>query len=113
MSFDARIRISNIDAGEINVVSYHWGATRAQESGPAVVHDFSFVKRTDAASPALFTMCCSGARAGEAVFVARRSEDEAGDFLRYAFTDVAVVSVREASQEEIAQREAEEEDDED
>jgi len=102
MPFEAFIRIGDIGGestaaghtGEIDVVSYHWGASRPQESGPAVVHDFSFVKRADVASPALFTLCCSGERTGNAVFVARRRSGEPRDFLRYSFADVAVVSVR-------------------
>lgn len=102
MPFEAFLRIDGVEgesaaagqAGAIDVVSFHWGASRPQESLPAVVHDFSFVKRVDAASPTLFTMCCRGDRAATAVFVARRKSGEPRDFLRYTFTDVAVVSVR-------------------
>jgi type VI secretion system secreted protein Hcp len=102
MPFDAFLRIDGVEgecaaAGherEIDVVSFHWGASRPDESAPAVVHDFSFVKRVDAASPALFTMCCRGERAAAAVFVVRRRAGDPRDFLRYAFGDVAIVSVR-------------------
>lgn len=102
MPFEAFLRIGDIEgestaedhAGEIDVVSYHWGASRPHDTGPPVVHDFSFVKRVDATSPALFTMCCSGERAATAVFVARRRSGTPPDFLRYTFTDVAIVSVR-------------------
>jgi len=91
MPFEATL---NILETEITVLSYHWGASRPDDTGPAVVHDFSFVKHVDPATPALFTMCCSGERADTAVFLARRKTTGPDEVLQYTFTDVAVVAVR-------------------
>ena len=102
MPFEAFLRIGDLEgeskaadqAGAVDVVSWHWGASRPPDSGSPIVHDFSFVKGTDATSPALFRLCCSGERVDTAVLLARRPGRDGGDFLRYTFADVTVVSVR-------------------
>jgi len=102
MPLEALLRINGLEgesrsadpAGAIDVVSWSWGASRPRESGGAVVHDFSFVKPTDASSPDLFRLCCSGESMDSAVFLARRPGRDGGDILRYTFSGVTVVSVR-------------------
>jgi len=102
MPFEALLRLHGLEgesrspdhAGAIDVLSWNWGASRPRESEGAVVHDFSFVKPTDATSPDLFRLCCSGESVESAVFLARRPGRDGGDILRYAFSGVTVVSVR-------------------
>jgi len=110
MSFDAFIKIQGVEGesldsshkNEIEVLSFSWGATQSGTSsygsgagaGRADVHNFSFVKKIDKASPLLFMKLCQGEHIPEATFVVRKAGGEQLEYLEYKFTDVLVSSVR-------------------
>lgn len=106
--FDAFIKIDTITGesddskhkGEIEVFSFSWGVNQTGSSssgtgagsGKAQVHDFSFTKKTDKASPILFMKCASGEHIKEANFVCRKAGGTPVEFLKYKFTDVIITS---------------------
>jgi len=104
MAYGARIRIGDIevksgggaDANDIEVLSFHWGVSQLGSGADARVQiqEFSFVKRTDAASPALFRQCCTREPVREATFRVFQLHGEPRQCLAYTFTDVQITSVR-------------------
>src|SRR5258708_13968717 len=87
--FDAFLKIDSIkgesaDAkhkGEIDVLSFSWGATQSSVSatgggggaGKVHVQDFVITKKTDSSSPLLFLTCASGSHIKEVNFVVRKA----------------------------------------
>jgi type VI secretion system secreted protein Hcp len=94
--------------GQIDVVSWSWGATNTWSSGSgggggagrATFQDFQFVARISKASPKLFLSCATGTHHKAATLSGVRSAAKAkGDFLTYKLTDVQVTSVHHGDSE--------------
>jgi type VI secretion system secreted protein Hcp len=110
MAFDCFIKINGIDgeskdkdhAKEIEVLSFHWGVSQSGTAGfgggggggKCSVQDFSFVKRTDAASAILFQKCCQGEHIDEANVTLRKAGGTALEYLKYKFSDLLISGVR-------------------
>ena len=106
--FDAFLKLDGIkgesaDArhkGEIDVMSFSWGLSQTGVSatgggggaGKVHVHDFTIVKRSDAASPLLMLNCASGAHIKEATFTVRKAGGEQLEYLKIKLSDVLVSS---------------------
>ncbi len=109
MAFDAYIKIGDYkgESGDnkhkdwIEVLSFHWGVSQSGTSsfgggggaGRANVQDFSFVKRTDKASPVLFQSCCEGSHIKETTFVIRKAGGAQLEYLTYKFSDALITRV--------------------
>lgn len=110
MAFDAFIKLGDIKGestdskhkDEIEVYSFHWGATNTGMgghgsgggSGKVQVHDFSFIKKIDKASPVLFMKCCTGEHTKEGTFVVRKAGGTQLEYLKIKFYDILISSVR-------------------
>jgi type VI secretion system secreted protein Hcp len=86
--------------GEIELVSFSWGATNPLAggvgggggAGKVQIQDFNFTKRTDKASPKLFLACAKGEHIKEAVLVARKAGGAPQEFLKIRFDEVVISS---------------------
>jgi type VI secretion system secreted protein Hcp len=108
MAFDAFLKIDGIKGesidsvhkDEIEIESYSWGMTQTGSSstgggggaGKAQLHDFSFVKKTDKASPNIMHFCATGKHIKEIFFVIRKAGGTQLEFLKFKFTDVIISS---------------------
>lgn len=112
MAFDAFLKIDTIDGESTNIkyakwieiMSFSWGVTdprigssqpgQTPTSGKAQVHDISFTKFMDTASPTLFQKACEGAHLGEAQLTLVRTGDRQEEFLKIKLTDILVSGVQ-------------------
>ena len=111
MAYDAFLKIDGIPgestdtkhAGEIEIYSFSWGAsqpvtissgTSGAGGGKVSISDFSFMKRTDAASALLFQKCAAGAHITSAVLTLRKSGGTALEYLVYTLDEVFVTSTQ-------------------
>lgn len=93
-SLDARHK------GEIDIESWSWGESMDADAGrgggagagKVQIQDAHFVTGSGTAGPKLFLACASGQHLPEAVLSARKAGRDAGDHLRWTFTDVLVTS---------------------
>ncbi len=108
--FDAFLKIDGIKGesadhkhkGEIDIMSFSWGMSQTGVSatgggggaGKVHVHDISFTKKTDSASPLLMLNCANGAHIKEANFVVRKAGGEQLEFLKIKLTDILVSSYK-------------------
>jgi type VI secretion system secreted protein Hcp len=109
MSVDMFIKIEKIagesadaaHAGEIDVLSWSWGATQSATthsgsgggSGKVHVQDLTFTKRIDKASPALFAYCCSGMHLADALLIVRKAGGDAPvDYVKVKMEEVLISS---------------------
>jgi type VI secretion system secreted protein Hcp len=106
MAFDAFLKIEGIDGestdqqhkGEIDVLSWSWGATQAIASGGSgggttgkvSMQDFHFVSRVNKASPLLFESCASGKHIDTATLSVRKAGDRAYDYIKITLSSVLV-----------------------
>lgn len=122
MAFDAFLKIDGIDGESfskghekwIELQSFSWGVSQAGAGAPGAagggggagkvsVRDFTFMKVTDSASPALFQKCCSGEHFKKATLTCRKAGGDAagnvdappGDFMTFDFFDVILSSYNE------------------
>jgi type VI secretion system secreted protein Hcp len=88
--------------GEIEVLSWSWGVSNSTShaggggggAGKVQISDFSFVKRLDSASPALFEACCSGQHISSAsLTIARKAGGGQQEFYKIKLNDVLISSV--------------------
>ena len=84
---------------EIDILSWSWGlsqpgalATGGSSTGKVQFQDFHFTKRTDRSSPVLILKCAKGEHIKEGLITARKSGDDAVEFLKIKLTDVLVSS---------------------
>lgn len=88
-------------AGQIEIESFHWGASMPvaprSTAGSATqekvsVSDLTVVKKTDAATPAIFSSCCKGTHIGEVILSVNRADGSGGkvEYLKYTLTDVII-----------------------
>ena len=111
MAFDAFLKIEGVAGetqraghkGEIPIFSFSWGANNPTSvgisggggAGKVAISSFSFMKRTDAGSAALFQACCTGKHFPKAtVTLYKAGGDKAIDFLKYDFEEVFVEAVQ-------------------
>ena len=108
MSVDMFLKISDIPGdstsdkhkGEIDVLSYSWGATlpidRTSGGGTATgrtqVQDFSFVKMPDSASPKLMEKVCNGNSIPEAMLTLVKAGDNPQEFMKIRMSNVLISS---------------------
>ena len=85
---------------EIELVSWSFGGANAGSfdrgggggTGKVALHDFSFVKRYDKASPKLFTACCTGEHLKAVTLVCRKAGGDQQEFLTIVLTGAIVSS---------------------
>ena len=92
--------------GWMEIFSFSWGASnpttvgtagKGLAAGKVSVSSFNIMKKTDNASPTLFSACCTGQHYAKASVVLRKATGDAGEqkeFLRYDFTDVMIESIQ-------------------
>ena len=88
--------------GEIDVLAFSWGVSRAGSSGPggggggagkAIFEDLLVVARTSKASPKLWQACASGQHLKTAVLVCRKgSGQNKVEFLKITLEEVTITS---------------------
>ena len=87
--------------GEIEVLSWSWGATQTGSmgtgsgggTGKVSFQDFSFTHHLDKASPVLMQACAGGDHIKEATIVQRKAGKGQQEFLVIKMNDVLVTSV--------------------
>jgi type VI secretion system secreted protein Hcp len=113
MAFDAFIKIPGVEGEsirqghekEIEIYSFSWGASNPTTvghgtgltAGKVSVSAFNFMKKTDKASPSLFTSCCSGKTYPTATVTLQKASGDAANpikFLKYEFKNVLVESIQ-------------------
>ncbi len=85
---------------EIDVMSWSWGATNAGShgtgggggAGKVSMQDFSFVMRTNKASPKLMLACASGDHIAKAQLTCRKAGKTQQEYLIIKFTELHVTS---------------------
>lgn len=107
MAFDAFLKIDGIKGesgdskhkGEIEIYSYRLGVKQAVHglgggsgAGKPAFQDMHFVKKLDAASPALLLACACGTHIKEACFVIRKAGGTQLEYLKVKLTDVLISS---------------------
>ncbi len=95
-----------IPTGAFEIFSFSWGASNPTtvgttsgglSAGKVSVSSFNVMKKTENASPLLFSACCSGQHFSNAVVVLRKAAGTSAKqstFLQYTFTDVMVESIQ-------------------
>ena len=86
---------------EIHVLSWSWGMSQSGSahlgggagSGKVNVHDLSFTKYIDVASPDLYLSCCNGKHLKDAKLVVRKAGENPLEYLILTMEDVIVSSV--------------------
>lgn len=85
------------------IFSFSWGASNpttvgsqggGMGAGKVSVSSFNIMKKSDAASPALFLACCNGDHIGTAHVVLRKAGGAPVEYLTYDFTEVMVESIQ-------------------
>jgi len=114
MPFDAFLKIETPNVagestdskhkGEIEIYSFSLGASNPTTIGSATggagagkvsLSSFNFMKKTDAASPKMFQMCCDGKHFPKASLVLNKAGgDKSLSYLKYDFTEVFVESIQ-------------------
>jgi type VI secretion system secreted protein Hcp len=111
MAFDAYLKIDGVKGetlraghkNEIPIFSFSWGASNPTSigisggggAGKVSLSSFNFMKKTDAASAALFQACCTGKHFPKAtVTLHKAGGGKSIDFLKYDFEEVFVDSVQ-------------------
>jgi type VI secretion system secreted protein Hcp len=87
--------------GEIDVVSWSWGATQTGSrhlgsgggAGKVAVQDIHIVKRVESSSPNVLIACCAGSHIKEATITVRKAGEKPLEFLKMKLEDVLVSSV--------------------
>src|ERR1039458_4726967 len=110
MAFDAFLKLDNIKgeskdskhAGETEIYSFSFGshntttigsASGGAGAGRAGFSAFSFMKKTDSASPLLFNACCQGTHIATGMLTLRKAGGEQPvEYLKYTFGQVFVES---------------------
>jgi len=87
--------------GEIDVLSWNWGMGQPAPTQPGAgggagqvaIHDLSFGKYTDKATPIMMKHCVTGRRIASAVLTVRKSGSKPLEYIKMTMTDVVIVSV--------------------
>ena len=112
MAFDAFLKLDTIKgeskdskhAGEMEIYSFSFGAQNSTTigsasggagGGRASFAAFSFMKKTDSASPLLFQACCQGTHIATGGLTLRKSGGDAPvEYLKWKFAEVFVESIQ-------------------
>lgn len=108
MAVDMFLKISDVkgeskdtkNAGQMEIESFSWGAHQLGTSshgtgaggGKVSMQDFSFVMRSNSASPTLFLFCANGKHLPEAVLTCRKAGESPQNFLIVKMNDVLISS---------------------
>jgi type VI secretion system secreted protein Hcp len=92
--------------GEIDVLSWSWGASNPGSSstgggggtGKVDVTDLNFTKFVDKSSPVLFLSCCNGKHHKDATLTMRKAGETPLEFLTVKLTDVIVASIHQGGE---------------
>ena len=87
--------------GEIDVLAWGWGMTQSGSahigggggSGKVDVHDLSFTKYIDKASPDLMLACCSGKHYTDAKLTVRKAGENPLEYIIITMQDVLVSGI--------------------
>lgn len=109
MAVDIFMKIEGVDgesqdskhASEIEVLSFHWGATQDSSmhvgtgggAGKVSVDDLTFVHFVDKGSPILAQHCMSGKHLAKATLTVRKAGENPLDYYKITMTDVLISSV--------------------
>jgi len=110
MAFDAFLKLDgvpgeSVDAkhkGEIEVLSFSWGATQpgvasgaSSRNAKAQIDTITIIKRVDKASPLLMLQSCGGSSLPHATLTVRKNIDDgqASEFLKVKLSDVVISGV--------------------
>lgn len=109
MAYDAFIKLTGIKGeataskfeGAIDIHSFSWGASNPVSNtgaglgaGKVSISSFNFMKKTDNASPGIFSACCAGTHIASCSVHLRKAGGDQIEFLTYNFNDVMVESVQ-------------------
>jgi type VI secretion system secreted protein Hcp len=112
MAFDAFLKLDTIKGesqdskhkGEIEIYSFSFGASNSTTigsasggagGGRASFPAFSFMKKTDSASPLLFQACCQGTHIATGALTLRKSGgDNPLEYLKWKFATIFIESVQ-------------------
>jgi type VI secretion system secreted protein Hcp len=91
--------------GEIEILNYSWGATQPGSAGrgggagvgKVQLHDFSFSKMMDKASPKLFEYCAKGKHLPLITLTCRKAGGEQQEYLKIVMKDAIVSSITNSS----------------
>jgi type VI secretion system secreted protein Hcp len=108
MAVDYFLKIDGIDGesqddkhkGEIDVLSFSWGATQMGTSsggggggaGKVSMQDFNFVMGANKASPKLMIACATGEHLKNAILTCRKAGGEQQEYLKVTMNDLLVSS---------------------
>src|SRR5215469_17010532 len=109
MTVDMFMKIDTVDGEaqdakhkkEIDVLSWHWGMSNSGSahngsgagSGKANVHDLTFTKWVDTATPKLVLACCAGKHFKDATLVIRKAGDQPVEYLKIKMETVLISGV--------------------
>jgi type VI secretion system secreted protein Hcp len=115
MSVDFFLRVEGIEGestdakhkGEIDVLSWSWGASNPVTAGPASgsasgrvnIQDLHFTTRMSKASPRLFLACATGQHLKQARLSAVRAGEKAAEFFSLTLSDVRISSYQSGGSE--------------
>lgn len=83
------IELETWSVGGVNSGSFS-SATSGAGVGRALIGDFHFTKKVDAASPKLFLHCCTGEHIGEITLTCRKAGKDQQEFLTITLTNAIV-----------------------
>lgn len=88
--------------GEIDVLAWNWGMSQSASqpgagggggAGKVAIHDLSFSKHTDKASPILMKYCATGRHVASAVLTVRKPGSQPLEYVKMTMADVIIASV--------------------
>jgi type VI secretion system secreted protein Hcp len=85
--------VFSFSVGASNPVTIGSG-TEGSGGGKVSISSFSIMKKSDKASPNLFTNCCKGSHFDEGHVVLRKAGGEAVEYLKFDFEEVFVESIQ-------------------
>ncbi|HEX6815080.1 MAG TPA: type VI secretion system tube protein Hcp [Gemmatimonadaceae bacterium] len=112
MAFDSYLKLDGVDGESvrsgfekwIEIYSFSMGASNPSSigtsgagagAGKVSLSGFNFMKKTDAASPKMFQMCCEGKHFPKASLILNKAGgDKSISYLKYDFTEVFVDSIQ-------------------
>lgn len=93
------VGVLHFEGEQIEVYSWSWGATQSADAtgggggaGKVELHDFTFTKKVDKASPRLFLACATGKHFPEATLIVRKAGKGQQEYLVVKFSDLLVSS---------------------
>jgi len=109
MAVDMFMKIDTVDGEaqdskhkkEIDVLSWSWGISNGGSahngsgagSGKANVHDLTFTKWVDTATPKLALACCSGKHFKDATLIIRKAGDKPVEYVKIKMETVLITSL--------------------